>query len=184
MKPRHQVASAWTEHADFAFWLVQALRPRTIVELGVHNGFSYFCFCQAVEAYGLDAKCYGVDTWKGDEHAGFYGEDVHEKVKAINDECYTPFSQLLRMTFDEALPLFADGSVDLLHIDGRHRFEDVSHDFETWRPKMSDQGVVLFHDIAVRQDDFGVWRLWDTLRMQYPSFSFTHGYGLGVLSLG
>ena len=31
--------SAWLEHAPFGFWLVGALRPRTIVELGVHTGF-------------------------------------------------------------------------------------------------------------------------------------------------
>src|ERR1043165_6846732 len=65
-------ASAWLEHAPFAFWLVDALRPRMIVELGVHGGFSYSVFCQAVQRLHLSTRCYAIDTWRGDEHAGYY----------------------------------------------------------------------------------------------------------------
>ncbi len=36
------------EHAPFAFWLVDALRPRTFPELGTPAGFSYLTLCQAV----------------------------------------------------------------------------------------------------------------------------------------
>jgi len=71
--PETMVESAWHQHAPFAFWLVGALRPRLFVELGAHNGFSYLSLCQAAERLGLDAKGYAIDTWQGDEHAGFYG---------------------------------------------------------------------------------------------------------------
>lgn len=47
--PDFMTDSAWIEHAPFGFWLAGALRPRTIVELGVHTGFSYFVQCQAVQ---------------------------------------------------------------------------------------------------------------------------------------
>ncbi len=157
--PELIVESAWIEHAPFAFWLVDALRPRTVVELGVHRGFSYFVFCQAVRQLGLDARCFGVDSWAGDQHAGFYGEDVFAAASGDNRH-YRDFSRLIRGDFADALGAFADGSIDLLHIDGCHTYEAVRRDFEMWLPKLSARGVVLFHDTAEYERGFGVYLLW------------------------
>jgi hypothetical protein len=182
--PQHMLISAWLEHVPFAFWLVGATQPRVFVELGTLFGESYFAFCQAVEKFGFPTACYAVDTWKGDEHTGWYAEDVYALASLINERSYSQFSRLIRSTFDEALPHFEDKQIDLLHIDGRHRYEDALHDFTTWKPKLSEKAVVLFHDINVRERDFGVHKLWQELKEAYPSFEFLHGHGLGVLAVG
>jgi glycosyltransferase involved in cell wall biosynthesis/predicted O-methyltransferase YrrM len=176
------VQSAWLEHGPFAFWLADQLRPRTFVELGAHNGYSYFCFCQAIDKLNIGATCYAVDTWQGDEHAGFYDESVYQSVVSKNER-YRAFSQLLRMRFDEALQYFPDKSIDLLHIDGRHFYDDVKEDFESWLPKLSPCGIILFHDTQVRERNFGVWRLFEELSASYSTFNFVHGHGLGVLAV-
>src|SRR5262245_56230090 len=65
---------AWIGHIPFAFWIVAALRPSIIVELGVHSGNSYCAFLQAVASLQLRAQCFGIDHWRGDDQSGAYGE--------------------------------------------------------------------------------------------------------------
>jgi hypothetical protein len=176
--------SAWTGHIPFGMAVVQMTRPRTLVELGTHWGDSYCAFCQAVATLNLPTRCAAVDTWKGDHQSGVYSERVYDRLSKFHDPTYGAFSKLMRMTFDEALTHFPDNSIDLLHIDGLHTYEAVRHDYDTWKAKLSERGVVLFHDTMVRHGDFGVWQLWEELRNHHPSFQFEHESGLGVLAVG
>src|SRR5262249_19585853 len=104
---------SWHEHIPFAFLAVELLKPRVFVELGVHRGDSYCAFCQAVDRLALETRCYGVDTWRGDLHAGWYGDDVLVELRAHHDTIYGRFSRLVQSTFDEAVAYFPDSSVDL-----------------------------------------------------------------------
>jgi hypothetical protein len=175
---------AWHEHIPFAFLTVELLKPRVLVELGVHRGDSYCAFCQAVETLGLETRCYGVDTWRGDPHSGLYDHEVLQELREHHDPIYGRFSRLLESTFDEAVAYFPDGAIDLLHIDGLHTYDSVRHDFETWTPKLSDRAVVILHDINVRERGFGVWRFWTEIREHRPHLDLPHGNGLGVVALG
>ena len=176
--------SAWIEHAPFAFWLVEQHRPGLLVELGTYSGYSYLCFCQQVRKSGLPTRCFAVDSWRGDTHNGFYDDEVLAKLARHHDPRYGQFSRLVRSNFEDAVGQFADGSIDLLHIDGRHFYDDVREDFEIWRPKLSNRAIVLFHDTQVRERDFGVYRFWPEVSHDLPHFEFGHGYGLGVLGVG
>jgi len=175
---------AWIEHIPFAFWLIGVLRPLSVVELGTLGGNSFFAFCQAAAQHGVPARLAAIDTWQGDEHAGLYGEEVFADVSRYRDANYPDSARLIRALFDDARPGFAAASIDLLHIDGLHTYDAVRHDFETWCDAVSNRGVVLFHDIAVRESGFGVWQLWEELSARYPAFAFSHGHGLGVLGVG
>lgn len=176
--------SAWLGFLPFAGWLVREISPRIFVELGTHYGHSYFSFCQAVSEFNCSTRCYAVDTWHGDEHAGEYDDEVYSFVLDHQKKYYESFSTLLRMYFDEAAEFFSHSSIDLLHIDGLHTYEAVRHDFETWLPKLSPGAVVLFHDTNVHERDFGVWKFWEELQAYYPNnLSFMHSSGLGVLQL-
>jgi O-antigen biosynthesis protein len=184
-RPRSlEAPESWIGLIPFAAWWLRMTRPQVFVELGTHTGNSYFACCQAVETYGLSTKCFAIDTWQGDEHAGFYGDGVFEPVEAHNNEHYSNFSQLLRMKFDDALHQFEDNTIDLLHIDGLHSYEAVRHDFETWWPKLAHNATVMFHDISVQERGFGVWQFWDELKAEYPVHSqLDFSNGLGILCI-
>ena len=176
--------NAWAGHIPFAFLLVELARPSILVELGTHRGTSYFNFCEAVYLSKTNTRCFAIDTWAGDVNVGQISPRVLESLKTLHDPRYGSFSTLIQSTFDDALGQFADGSIDVLHIDGCHTYEAVRHDYETWKSKMSEAGIILFHDTYVREENFGVYRLWEELRHKFPSFEFTSSYGLGVLGYG
>ena len=170
----------WSGHIPFACDLIHTLRPETFVELGTHAGESYFTFCQAIQESAISCQAFAVDTWRGDQHTGAYSDDIFAEVSKCNER-YRSFSKLLRMTFDEAGPQFADESIDLLHIDGAHTYDAVRHDFERWWPKVRNGGVVVMHDSFERGHDFGVWRFLEELRNTLPAEEFTHSHGLAVV---
>ncbi len=178
--------NSWHGYIPFVIWLVKKLEPSVFVELGVHKGDSYSAFCQAVQLFSLNTACYGVDAWKGEEQTALCEEAIYQEYSGYHDDQYASFSRLMRTTFDDALGCFADGSVDLLTIDGRHSYEDLKHDFESWLPKLSERAVVLFHGINVRERESGISKFFLELSQQYGgrTFSFLHNDGLGMLLVG
>lgn len=183
-RPLRLAADAWAAHIPFAMYAVSALRPHVVVELGTFSGVSYCALCQAVRELNLTSRCFAVGAWRGDEHGGLCGPELLEDLKAHHDPLYGDFSTLLQCTFDEALPRFGDGEIDLLHLDGCHASEAARQDFEAWLPKMSARGVVLLHDTRARARGFGVGPLWEEIKERFPHFEFAHEQGLGLVATG
>jgi Methyltransferase domain len=179
-EPRIYGVGAWTGHLHFACDLVAVLKPALLVELGVDRGESYFAFCQTAAEHRTGTRCFGVDTWRGDEHAGGYDETTFAQVSEHNRANYESFSTLLRCGFDDALGRFEDESIDVLHLDGLHTEAAVRHDVDSWLPKLRPGGLLLLHDVRVRSKDFGVWKIWAELEERSRSWTFEDGPGLGV----
>jgi len=49
---------------------------------------------------------------------------------------------------------------------------------------VNPNGVILLHDISVKENDFGVWKWWDEIKQRYHHFEFLHCNGLGILAVG
>lgn len=179
-EPRIYGVGAWTNHLHFAYDLVALMKPALLVELGVDRGESYFAFCQAVAENQTGTRCFGIDTWRGDQHAGGYDETTFAQVSGHNRDNYESFSILLRSNFDDALAHFEEASIDVLHLDGLHTETALRHDVDSWLPKLRPGGILLLHDVRVRSKDFGVWKIWAELQGQGRSWTFEDGPGLGV----
>jgi hypothetical protein len=186
LKPSYAAPSSWWQHVPIAHWLVATLQPVTVVELGTHYGVSFFAFCEAAERQSPKSFIYAVDTWSGDDQAGKYGEEVFNRVSNHQQMFHNHRSRLLRSTFDEAADHFGNSTIDLLHIDGLHTYEAVSHDLENWMPKLKPGSTILFHDTNVREGEFGVWLLWKELqdRPDMQCIELRNGHGLGIATLG
>lgn len=82
--------------------------------------------------------------------------------------------------------------LDLLLIDGDHRWSGVRQDFINYREFVRDGGLIAFHDICdVTAPDSEAWTgdvpaFWRLVRTIYPSLEFTEtpnqqGLGIGVI---
>lgn len=188
-RSRHRIdiftPTAWGGHIPFMFALVETLRPRRFTELGSHYGASFFAACQTMKRLGLPSVGTAVDLWEGDPQAGFYGEEVYSSFETLRKQHFAAQSRSIRSYFVEAAPHFEDHSLDLIHIDGLHTYEAVKEDYDTWRPKLTEHGVIIFHDTNEYQTGFGVWDFFAQTRGEATaSFEFKHTHGLGVMAFG
>lgn len=163
------------------------VRPSVAVELGVFRGDSLCTIVQSCQELALKTRIYGIDTFKGDANSGFYSEGVLSDLQAYLKDNNHNNVQLIRSTLDDARPRFDNIEIDLLHIDAGHAYEEVKHDFETWAPRLSPRGCVVFHDTHLLTNaNCHVWKFWGELRQQYPdrTFEFPWAWGVGLLQMG
>lgn len=120
------------------FALPSLLRSQELVglELGVAAGnFSL----KMVES-GRFSVFFGIDAY-ADHH------DTREYVDTLRLIGVTAPFKLLRMRFDEALPLFDDESLDFIYIDGyAHTGENGGHTIFHWLRKVKVGGMLAGHD--------------------------------------
>lgn len=148
------------------------------VELGVAAG----TFSARMVESGKFSHFFGVDVY-GDTH------DTTEYKKALNTVGLFSGYKLLRMTFDEALDLFEDGSLDFVYVDGfAHTGEEGGKTLVDWYQKLKVGGIMAgddYHDdwplVKWAVNDFAVQTAGsicvtdltlDTAYSHYPSWFF------------
>ncbi len=168
----------WSGHRTFAEWLVSYLKPKVIVDLGVDWGFSTFSF--AMPRIG---HVYGVDTFEGDDFTGKTGGYNYDYVLSKREKLFMDDNvTFIKGYFDDVAKTW-DKRIDILHIDGDHKYESIKNDFDTWSKFLSDDGVILMHDTCVESysgNEYGVKKFFEEIDL--PKCTFTHTFGLGVIS--
>jgi len=109
------------------------------IELGVASGG----FSKRMIESGKFKMFYGVDIYS-DHH------DTDEYVRALMHVGLETNYKLLRMSFDDALPLFEDGYFDFIYFDGyAHTGEEGGKAFADWYRKVKVGGTLAgddYHD--------------------------------------
>ena len=123
------------------------------VEVGTYLGRSLCSLGEVVQQSGRRFVVIGVDTCRGsgpegprqkdyhgaavEQGGGTFAGTLHRNVL----ECGLEGSVALLVTDSlNAAALFADGSLDWVHLDARHDYASVKADIAAWRPKVRSGG--------------------------------------------
>ena len=165
--------------ADVLQYLVAELaatRPVRVVEVGVYWGLTSYMVGTGqhpVDYVGVDPYFELTQSLSGKNNSGelpalTWNWNLHPKSEeSLDVESFlismAPFAaqrvfdhiggRLLAQTSFEAAEQFADGSVDIVFVDGLHVEHSIKEDLAAWEPKVRKGGFVAGHDFSMDWSD-------------------------------
>jgi predicted O-methyltransferase YrrM len=126
------------EEGDTLYRLARACTGRgVIVEIGSYKGRSTICLARGSQA-GRNLPVYAIDPHRGVAYEEFKRNVAEAGIEGIVTHVREP-SQ-------EALPAIGEEPIELLFIDGNHKYPMVLEDFEQFVPRLVDGGFLVMHD--------------------------------------
>lgn len=182
------VKSAWRSHFWLLTPLIRIMRPEIILELGTDRGFSLLTFLAGTK--GEYGKIYGIDSYGSilENDPGFknglkrYRILLDTKQKFIDTFGIKLDTTEIKVNlFSKARSFFDNKKIDILHIDGRHEYECVKEDYELYKDLVDlNEGLIVFHDVLRKTNDFGVYKLFNSIESK--KFWLYHHSGLGIVT--
>jgi predicted O-methyltransferase YrrM len=125
--------------------------PARVVEIGSWKGRSTIALATGVGARPAGGVVHAIDPHRGGMAHRLTGEaDSYDAfVRNVERAGVRDVVDVIRATSAEARGGVADGSVDLIFVDGSHRYEDVLHDVDAWHSALRPGSRVAFHDAVV-----------------------------------
>ena len=181
-------ASQITEEIVPFLDLVESTQPRKVVEIGTCRGGTCYLLARASRS---DATVVTVDIDQINPSLVASFARSRQRVEVLEGDSSGPE---IRAAIDDLL----DGDpIDVLLIDGDHRYEGVKRDFETYAHLVRPGGLIAFHDIVPDNSQRtgistggwsgGVPQFWSEISARYAE---THefvadpdqdGLGIGVI---
>lgn len=176
----------------YLLWeLVKSLQDftRVYTEIGAADGGTLYMLSQALL---WDSTLICID------YPGGQGGDVAclPKLNKVLDELK---SQGRNINFikgksqdadvkNQLIKLLPNNSIDILFIDGGHKYEDVKDDYKYYGGLINEGGLIAIHDISPACDDWiEVPEFWNDLKSSTPPSSYNEFYkadcigGIGVM---
>ena len=141
--------------------LIEAVRPRLIVEVGTWMGHSAIHMSKAAARFAHDPLTICVDTWLGssehyfnDDHIAdmalqhgrptFYDKFLSNVAFHGLQQAILPLSIAAQAAFEILQRL--DVKADLIYIDAGHGHDDVKTDLRNYRKLLSESGAIFGDD--------------------------------------
>jgi len=125
----------------------------SFVEVGTYLGRSLCSLGEVVQLSGKRFAVIGIDTCRGSGPEGPAGKNYHGAAveqgggtfagtlhKNVIDCGYGDLISLIIADSLAASRLFADGSLEWVHLDARHDYASLKADIEAWLPKVKRGG--------------------------------------------
>lgn len=162
-------------------------KPRRICEIGTEDGGTTFLLSQLLPSVEL---IIGIDLYVQNKPRLQYLRPKNQQLRLLDGPSHT--GTMVR----RVEKILGGTQLDVLFIDGDHRYEGVKKDFVMYRHLVREGGLILFHDIVqdhgVRYGKItsafsgGVPTLWKELKQRYPFREFIQdpeqdGMGIGII---
>jgi predicted O-methyltransferase YrrM len=154
--------------------LLKRRKLRSIVEIGTAQGGTLYAWCEIADS---DAVIISIDLPGGPFGGGYTLNDTKKfrKYKRKNQQLYFLRKDSHTYKTRNALIEILDGrKIDLLFIDGDHRYKGVKKDFELYSPLVKQNGLIVFHDILYhpKAPECKVNKFWNEIKRKYKKAEF------------
>ena len=144
-----KLPEGWFNSGDIASYraLVEQYVPISgmVVEVGTYHGRSICSIADVLIEHGAAAVTIDPYRWAGPDH-GRGMERFEEVVRAIADHDIGSRVEVVKGLSAEVAADWDGRDVNLLFLDGDHRFEAVLTDIYAWLPHMASSGCLAGHD--------------------------------------
>lgn len=125
-----------------------------MVEVGSWMGRSSCCVASLIKSSNKKIDFYCVDTWEGSEEHSDLIKSLNQKNTTLFDEFKNNVRECeledyiipIKMESIKAAEQFENESIDFIHIDAAHDYENVLKDIKAWFPKIKSGGLITGDD--------------------------------------
>ncbi|MFX1363443.1 MAG: class I SAM-dependent methyltransferase [Promethearchaeota archaeon] len=168
--------------------LIKSIKPKIILDIGTGMGGTLFLLSRFSDPDALlisvDLPEISIGGRSFPNNPSFFKifAKKKQKVVLIREDSHK-FS-----TFNRIKKVLNNRKIDVLFIDGDHRYEGLKQDFEMYKTLVKSGGLVCFHDIVSGQyKNVGdVPHFWDNIRKEFNFKEIVEnwnqgGFGIGIL---
>lgn len=133
-----------------------AQKPNMVIcEIGCWMGHSTILFAKFAKKN--KGKVFSIDTFGGNIGTELENYAKSNPVKDIfieniREAGFEDYVVLINHSSDESHSYLENESIDLLFIDGDHRYSQVKRDIENYSPKVRKGGIIAGHDLDIRYE--------------------------------
>ncbi len=134
-----------------------------IAEVGCWTGTSSLVLASITAKFQGKVTC--IDWFKGSSDTPLFNPSKHFNVRKIFEDNikqyqHGSFIELIEASSEEGVRRFADESLDIVFLDGDHRYPGIRQDIDMWLPKLKKGGIMCGHDCELTLDK-GLETLYD-----------------------